>query len=311
MPPPRLAAITRAGIGDLPERPTHSHGVPEPHLAGAAALLAAAPGDLAGGEGRSADRIAARRPTTLTTCLKRRSRSRTFSRCDASSSVTQMILFGASSEPFPSPSLSAVRVGRQIVQRTTTASTAASSRRRTRMVVVSNDESRADAYAALAEGRWVEARAAFEQALAGGETAEACFGLAVALWWLGENQACVDRCSRAYALFRRSGDVGERSAVRGVAGDHLQGELRQLRGRQRLDRAGRAAAGAARAGAAARLGVGRPRLPDGRPGRRRGSHGAGRRGGRGRPGTSTSSWSRCRSSGWSGSARATPPPASR
>ena len=31
--------------------------------------------------------------------------------------------------------------------------------------------------------------------------------MAVSLWWLGENQACVDRCGHAYALFRRSGDV--------------------------------------------------------------------------------------------------------
>ena len=29
----------------------------------------------------------------------------------------------------------------------------------------------------------------------------------MALWWLGENQACVERCTRAYALFRRCGDV--------------------------------------------------------------------------------------------------------
>jgi len=70
-----------------------------------------------------------------------------------------------------------------------------------------SDESHADADAALAAGRWVEARAAFEQALADDETAEGCFGLAVSLWWLGENQACVDRCGHAYALFRRSGDV--------------------------------------------------------------------------------------------------------
>jgi hypothetical protein len=47
----------------------------------------------------------------------------------------------------------------------------------------------ADGPAALAEGRWEEARAAFEAALARGEaeTAQACFGLAMALWWLGEN----------------------------------------------------------------------------------------------------------------------------
>ncbi|HVM14147.1 MAG TPA: LuxR C-terminal-related transcriptional regulator [Egibacteraceae bacterium] len=63
------------------------------------------------------------------------------------------------------------------------------------------------AFVALAEGRWAEARIEFEQALAAAETAEACFGLAMALWWLGENQASVDRCSRAYALFRESGEV--------------------------------------------------------------------------------------------------------
>ena len=67
----------------------------------------------------------------------------------------------------------------------------------------------ADGPAALAEGRWEEARAAFEAALARreAESAEACFGLAMALWWLGENHACVDRYSRAYALFRASGDI--------------------------------------------------------------------------------------------------------
>jgi len=67
----------------------------------------------------------------------------------------------------------------------------------------------ADGPAALAEGRWEEARVAFEAALTRGEaeTGQACFGLAMALWWLGENHACVDRYSRAYALFRASGDV--------------------------------------------------------------------------------------------------------
>ena len=71
------------------------------------------------------------------------------------------------------------------------------------------EEPFAGVFAALAEGRWEQARSAFEAALAGGEaeTAGACFGLAMALWWLGENHACVDRCSRAYALFRASGDI--------------------------------------------------------------------------------------------------------
>jgi ATP/maltotriose-dependent transcriptional regulator MalT len=75
--------------------------------------------------------------------------------------------------------------------------------------VVAAEESFAGGFAALAEGRWEDARSAFAAGLAGGEaeTAEACFGLAMALWWLGENHACVDRCGRAYALFRASGEA--------------------------------------------------------------------------------------------------------
>jgi len=69
--------------------------------------------------------------------------------------------------------------------------------------------------AALAEGRWADAREAFDAALAGGEAADAWLGLAVARWWEGENQGSVDACTRAYALFRREGDVAGavRSAV--------------------------------------------------------------------------------------------------
>jgi DNA-binding NarL/FixJ family response regulator len=65
----------------------------------------------------------------------------------------------------------------------------------------------ADGYGALAEGRWSDARAAFEASLGEAESAEASFGLAMALWWLGENRACVERCTRAYVLFRESGDA--------------------------------------------------------------------------------------------------------
>ena len=55
----------------------------------------------------------------------------------------------------------------------------------------------------------------FEAALAETETAEESFGLAAALWWLGENQACVERCTRAYVLFRQNGDdeAAARAAV--------------------------------------------------------------------------------------------------
>ncbi|HEY6710080.1 MAG TPA: LuxR C-terminal-related transcriptional regulator [Actinomycetota bacterium] len=61
--------------------------------------------------------------------------------------------------------------------------------------------------AALAAGRWEEARAAFRAALAEAETPEALDGLGVALWWLGETQASVAATERAYAGFRRAGDA--------------------------------------------------------------------------------------------------------
>jgi DNA-binding CsgD family transcriptional regulator len=62
---------------------------------------------------------------------------------------------------------------------------------------------------ALAAGRWARAREAFEAALveAGAGAAGAWLGLAVARWWEGENRGSVDACTRAYARFRRDGDV--------------------------------------------------------------------------------------------------------
>ncbi|HEY5784763.1 MAG TPA: response regulator transcription factor [Microlunatus sp.] len=72
---------------------------------------------------------------------------------------------------------------------------------------MSDDAAIALGYSDLMSGRWVEARAVFERGLAERESPSALFGLAMALWWLGENQVCVDRCTRAYLLFRRAGDV--------------------------------------------------------------------------------------------------------
>ena len=60
---------------------------------------------------------------------------------------------------------------------------------------------------ALNGGRWGEARDAFEASIAEADTAQARLGLATALWWLGDNRACVKHCTAAYSLFRRSGDV--------------------------------------------------------------------------------------------------------
>lgn len=78
-----------------------------------------------------------------------------------------------------------------------------------------NYEAVAAGDAALLEGRWADARAAFEAALANDEAPDATFGLANALWWLGDSLASAREAARAYVLFRRAGDVSGaiRSAV--------------------------------------------------------------------------------------------------
>jgi uncharacterized protein HemY len=72
---------------------------------------------------------------------------------------------------------------------------------------MSGDAVLADGHAALIDGRWADAQEAFATALVDGDSPEARFGLASALWWLGESQRCVDECARAYRLFRRRGDA--------------------------------------------------------------------------------------------------------
>jgi DNA-binding CsgD family transcriptional regulator len=74
-------------------------------------------------------------------------------------------------------------------------------------MAVMSDGSLAAGQAALGAGRWADARAAFEAVLAEQESAEASAGLGAALWWLGESAAGVTHGSRAYAQFRREGDL--------------------------------------------------------------------------------------------------------
>jgi ATP/maltotriose-dependent transcriptional regulator MalT len=72
---------------------------------------------------------------------------------------------------------------------------------------VASDDAVAAGGAALAAGRWEEARAAFEAALEERETAEALDGLGEALWWLCDARQSVRCRGRAYVMFRRSGDA--------------------------------------------------------------------------------------------------------
>ena len=57
--------------------------------------------------------------------------------------------------------------------------------------------------------------------------------------WLGDNRGSVTFGTRACSLIRSADEVRVRGAVLRVVVDHLQGELRQLRRSERLDRAGR------------------------------------------------------------------------
>ncbi len=64
----------------------------------------------------------------------------------------------------------------------------------------------AEGQVALDEGRWADARTAFETALAERESPEALDGLGDALWWLGEPQAGLEYRERAFVGFRRAGE---------------------------------------------------------------------------------------------------------
>ena len=69
------------------------------------------------------------------------------------------------------------------------------------------DDLAAAGAAALEAGRWNDAHSQLEAALAEGDSAEVRFGLATAMWWLGDNRGSVEQATRAYAMFRRSGDA--------------------------------------------------------------------------------------------------------
>jgi DNA-binding CsgD family transcriptional regulator len=68
-------------------------------------------------------------------------------------------------------------------------------------------------YEALATGDWEGARAAFDAALVLGEAPEALDGLGRALWWLREEREAVVYRERAYAGFRRDGDLARAARI--------------------------------------------------------------------------------------------------
>lgn len=71
---------------------------------------------------------------------------------------------------------------------------------------------------ALSAGRWQEARASFEAALAVSDDPRAVDGLGEVLWWLGEPQHSMELREQAYLAFRRKGDdAAALAAALGVA----------------------------------------------------------------------------------------------
>lgn len=69
------------------------------------------------------------------------------------------------------------------------------------------------ASAALRDGRWQDARVAFEASLAQQETADALEGLAQVHWWLCDARASVRYRERAWVLFRQGDDLARAGRV--------------------------------------------------------------------------------------------------
>jgi DNA-binding CsgD family transcriptional regulator len=70
-----------------------------------------------------------------------------------------------------------------------------------------------DGVAALASADWGGARDAFEAALTVSDDPEALDGLGRALWWLRDGKAAIVYRERAYAAFRREGDLARAARI--------------------------------------------------------------------------------------------------
>jgi DNA-binding CsgD family transcriptional regulator len=71
----------------------------------------------------------------------------------------------------------------------------------------------ADGYAALASGDWEGARGAFAAALEDVDAPDALDGLGLALWWLRDAHGAVAHRERAYAAFRRHGELARAARI--------------------------------------------------------------------------------------------------
>ena len=68
-------------------------------------------------------------------------------------------------------------------------------------------------YEALAVGEWDDARLSFQDALRSSDSPEALDGLGRALWWLRDERGAVVQRERAYAGFRRDGELARAARI--------------------------------------------------------------------------------------------------
>ena len=81
------------------------------------------------------------------------------------------------------------------------------------MTEVTYEATLAAGYEALAAGEWEAARAAFAEAADATDSAEALDGMGRALWWLRRSREAVVARERAYAGFRREGELARAARV--------------------------------------------------------------------------------------------------
>ena len=81
------------------------------------------------------------------------------------------------------------------------------------VAATSLEDALARGHEALAAGEWDSARDAFQEALAAGDSPEALDGLGRTLWWLRDERGAVVYRERAYAGFRRDGELARAARI--------------------------------------------------------------------------------------------------
>ena len=106
------------------------------------------------------------------------------------------------------------------------------------MTAVAYEASLASGYEALASGNWEEARDAFSRAVDATDSSDALDGLGRALWWLRDVRGAVVHRERAYAGFRRDGQLARAARIALLAVSRASTRLRERSRCERLAQLG-------------------------------------------------------------------------